>query len=355
MSCLTSPSLRIRQSTIDDRLHQRLVGDVDPQVHRVQRREAARRRTARAPRAAGRAGCWPGTATSAAARRLRELRLEVLEDVEVGLQRVADVDVALVAAGPEERLAARDVLDVVGDRRRGRAARRTRPRRSRRRPGRRRASRRGTRRRARSARRRRRAGGRACRSCVSTASKAMDPTTVSAHGGRGRVACRRHARDPDQRVGRPRGARARRGRPGARARRRRGARSASRARASTSPTPTRARTPTSRATSCRSTPGAEVAGVTAEGTGAARRRAVSAPAATPSTSPADEATDVPDPRRRERRHGAGAAPPGPDRLAPVPDLARGSRRGRDRGRARRGRRGRLARRPARHAAWAPAA
>ena len=61
--------------------------------------------------------------TSAAARGLRELRLEVLEDVEVGLQRVADVDVALVAAGPEERLAAGDVLDVVGDRPRARAAR----------------------------------------------------------------------------------------------------------------------------------------------------------------------------------------------------------------------------------------
>jgi hypothetical protein len=39
----------------------------------------------------------------------------VFEHVEVGLQRVADVRVALVAAGPEERLAARDVLDVVGD------------------------------------------------------------------------------------------------------------------------------------------------------------------------------------------------------------------------------------------------
>ena len=49
------------------------------------------------------------------ARGVRQLRLEVLEHVEVGLQRVADVDVALVAAGPEERLAARDVLDVVGD------------------------------------------------------------------------------------------------------------------------------------------------------------------------------------------------------------------------------------------------
>ena len=48
-------------------------------------------------------------------RGVRELRLEVGEDVEVGLQRVADVGVALVAARPEERLAARDVLDVVGD------------------------------------------------------------------------------------------------------------------------------------------------------------------------------------------------------------------------------------------------
>ena len=43
----------------------------------------------------------------------RQLGLEGLEDVEVGPQRLADVDVALVAARPEERLAARDVLDVV--------------------------------------------------------------------------------------------------------------------------------------------------------------------------------------------------------------------------------------------------
>ena len=53
--------------------------------------------------------------TSASREASDELRLEVLEDVEVGLQRVADVDVALVAARPEERLAAGDVLDVVGD------------------------------------------------------------------------------------------------------------------------------------------------------------------------------------------------------------------------------------------------
>ena len=103
----------------------------------------------------------------------------MLEDVEVRLQRVADVDVALVAAGPEERLAARDVLDVVGDDAAVVQDGVLLPRRSRRRQGRRRGSRRGTRTRARSARRRRPAGGRACPASVSTASKAMDPTTVS--------------------------------------------------------------------------------------------------------------------------------------------------------------------------------
>ena len=55
--------------------------------------------------------------------------------------------------------------------------------------------------------------------------------------------------------------------------------------------------------------------------------------------------DLPDPRRRRRRHRAGAAHPGPDRVAPVPHVgARRARRvGGDR---RRGRRRRLARRPA---------
>ena len=41
--------------------------------------------------------------------------IEVLEDVEVGLERVARVHVLVVDALPEERLAAGDVLDVVGD------------------------------------------------------------------------------------------------------------------------------------------------------------------------------------------------------------------------------------------------
>ena len=56
-------------------------------------------------------------------RRLRQLRLEVLEDVEVRLERVARVQVVVVLALPEEGLAARDVLDVVGDRRRACAGR----------------------------------------------------------------------------------------------------------------------------------------------------------------------------------------------------------------------------------------
>ena len=54
------------------------------------------------------------TSQSCAAR--RELRLEVGEDVEVGDVRHARVEVVAVLAGPEEGLAARHVLDVVGDR-----------------------------------------------------------------------------------------------------------------------------------------------------------------------------------------------------------------------------------------------
>ena len=59
--------------------------------------------------------------------------------------------------------------------------------------------------------------------------------------------------------------------------------------------------------------------------------------------------DVPDPRRRLRRDGAGARAPGADGLASVPHVrARGARR--ERRRARRGGRRRLARRAARQAA-----
>src|SRR5690606_11364417 len=49
------------------------------------------------------------------ARRLRQLGLERLEHVELGVERVARVQVVVVLALPEERLAARHPLDVVGD------------------------------------------------------------------------------------------------------------------------------------------------------------------------------------------------------------------------------------------------
>ncbi len=46
-------------------------------------------------------------------RRGRELRLERLEHVELRVERVTRVHVVVVLAGPEERLAAVDALDVV--------------------------------------------------------------------------------------------------------------------------------------------------------------------------------------------------------------------------------------------------
>ena len=62
--------------------------------------------------------------TSARREASRELRLELGEHVQLGVERLAVVEVPAVHAAPEERLAAGDVLDVVGDRRRGaRAAR----------------------------------------------------------------------------------------------------------------------------------------------------------------------------------------------------------------------------------------
>src|SRR4051812_33184862 len=97
-----------------DRAHERLVGDVDPQVHRVHPHEPRRR--ALLAHTALEVGLDVREEDDVRARRgLRQRGLEVLEDVEVGLERVADVDVALVAPGPEERLAAGDVLDVVRD------------------------------------------------------------------------------------------------------------------------------------------------------------------------------------------------------------------------------------------------
>ena len=256
--------------------------------------------------------------TSAAREAVARASARSLEDVEVGLQRVADVDVALVAAGPEERLAARDVLDVVGDRRRGRAGRRTRPRRSRRRPGRRRGSRRGTTRPARSARRRRRAGGRACPVGVSTASKAMDPTTVSDHAAQqrassvSRASCAPSASDQFGRAG---GARARRRRAGARAGRAARSSCGSR-RAGVNFADTHARENSYLARyELPLIPGAEVAGISEDGR--ARGGADRPAAATPSTPRPRRPPRSRHPRRRLRRHGARAADPGPDRVAPA--------------------------------------
>ena len=56
---------------------------------------------------------------SARLRLLGELRLEVAEHVQLRVVGVGDVEVVVVVAAPEERLAAGDVLDVVGVARRG--------------------------------------------------------------------------------------------------------------------------------------------------------------------------------------------------------------------------------------------
>ena len=161
--------------------------------------------------------------------------------------------------------------------------------------------------------------------CVSTASNAMDPTTVRLmRASEGIV--RRRASHPHQRVGRPRGARARRGRAGPRARRRPGP-DPRRARrhelrrhpraGELLPRPLRAAADPGRrgGRACARTPGERV--VALVGTGGYAEYVA-----------ADEATIVPDRGRRERRHRAGAAAAGPDGLAPVPDLREARRRAR---------------------------
>jgi len=95
-----------------DDLDQLVPGDVDPQIHRIQCDE-------------------PGVGALLAdlelqsrldvgeeqnlrgARRGRELGLEVLEHVQLGVKRLTRVEVPAVLALPEERLAAGDTLDVV--------------------------------------------------------------------------------------------------------------------------------------------------------------------------------------------------------------------------------------------------
>ena len=242
-----------------------------------------------------------------------------------------------------------------------RAGSRTPRRRSRRRPGRRCASRRAARRRARSARRSRRAAGRGCPDGVSTASKAMDPTTVSVMAAREASECLAAAMrairitewggpevlelvedapvpEPgDQRGARPRHARRHqlRRHPRARELLPRALRAAARARARRS-----------RAWSSATAHGFEAGQrvVALVGTGGYAEY-VAAPAA----------TTFADPRRRRRRDRARAAAAGPDRVAPVPHVARRLAPGESVVVHAARRRRRLARRPARQARSAPAA
>ena len=113
--------LVVEDQAVDERDHleQLVARDVDPQVHRIEGDEprvgALLADLELEPRLdvgqkqhLGRAG------------RRRQLGLEVLEHVELGVQRLTGVEVPAVAALPEERLAARDALDVV-DRRTARS------------------------------------------------------------------------------------------------------------------------------------------------------------------------------------------------------------------------------------------
>ena len=120
---------------LGDRRQQRVLGGFDPEVHRVEAAEAGA--AALGADLALQVGLDVGEEEGVG--RLRgvgELRLELAEDAELGVLGVGDVEVELVAAAPEEGLAAGDPLDVVGERRRGSPAPRTARRRSRRRPGR---------------------------------------------------------------------------------------------------------------------------------------------------------------------------------------------------------------------------
>ena len=98
---------------LGDRRQQRVLGRVDPEVHRVQAAEA--RAVALGADLALQVGLDVGEEEGVGRLRLRgELRLELAEDAELGVLGVGDVEVVLVAAAPEERLAALDPLDVAG-------------------------------------------------------------------------------------------------------------------------------------------------------------------------------------------------------------------------------------------------
>ena len=87
---------------------------VDPEVHRVERHESRRR--ALVEHVALKSRLDVGEEEDVAgARGLRELRLEGLEHVQPRVERLARVEVPAVLAAPEEGLAARHVLDVVGE------------------------------------------------------------------------------------------------------------------------------------------------------------------------------------------------------------------------------------------------
>ena len=95
-----------------DRLHERVAGDLDPQVHRVKRgKPRARALRANGPLQIGldirqeQDLAFPGGE--------RELGLEMLEHAQARLERLPAVEVPAVLPGPEERLPARDVLDVA--------------------------------------------------------------------------------------------------------------------------------------------------------------------------------------------------------------------------------------------------
>jgi len=85
----------------------------DPEVHRVEAREP--RPLALLAHVALEIGLDVGQEERLRVdRALRELRLEVGEDVELGVEGVADVEVPLVLTRVEEGLASLDVLDVLG-------------------------------------------------------------------------------------------------------------------------------------------------------------------------------------------------------------------------------------------------
>ena len=106
VSWRSSASLSIRQSTVADRLHERLAGDVDPEVHRVERGKARARALGADGSAAGRAGCSPGTGPRSSRERWRELRLEMLEHAQARLERLAEFRSHPYSPRPEEGLAA---------------------------------------------------------------------------------------------------------------------------------------------------------------------------------------------------------------------------------------------------------